>query len=68
MQITLKTGSVVTLPWIDSADVSSNNSAIGITAGPNGGIVITATQPGRAVVTVRFNLLFSAVLAVEVVA
>lgn len=55
MQVSLKVGSVVTLPIGDVADVSSNNPILTIDAGPTGGIIVTAVHAGDAVVTVKFG-------------
>lgn len=67
MRITVKSGSVVTLPLGDVADVASNNSAVGVTAAPQGGIILAAAQPGTAEVTVKFGLFFHVTIYVTVV-
>lgn len=68
MSITMKVGSEITLPFGDSSDASSNNSAVAISAHGSGGIILRATQPGTALVTYQFFPDLSATLRVIVVA
>lgn len=67
MQITIKVGSAITIPWLDSAEVESNNSAIAISASPDGGTTFTATQPGEAEISVGAWLFHAVILKVKVV-
>lgn len=67
MRITAKVGSTISLPFGDTADISSNNSAVGIASSGNGGVILTAAQPGTAEVTVKFGLFFHVTVYVTVV-
>jgi hypothetical protein len=67
MNVTIKVGSVITLPWGDVADVTSSSPILKIEAAPTGGIIITGVHVGDAVVTLRWGVIGSVSTAVKVV-